>query len=145
MRLGVYSNALQANGHEVWAVDFAPEMVERVRGRVAHSELADVEELALGRRFERVLCIGVLEWVKSPARALGRLAQHLAPGGRLVVLAPRAGPGGWMYLHQKRKQGLEPRLCTPRRIRRLGERAGLRYRRHLTPFVHNFVMAFDAP
>ncbi len=142
---GVYAKALHAGGHEVWAVDFAPEMVERVRGHVSFCGQADVEELALGRRFDRVLCAGVLEWVKSPETAVARIAGHVAPGGRLVVLVPRTGPGGWIYQHQKRKHGLSARLYSPRAMRRMGEAVGLRYLQHVTPWVHNFVMSFDAP
>jgi 2-polyprenyl-3-methyl-5-hydroxy-6-metoxy-1,4-benzoquinol methylase len=142
---GLYARAMHERGHKVWAVDFAPEMVERVRQHVYRSEVADLEELALGRTFDRVLCLGVLEWVRSPEAAIERLADHLAPGGRLVVLVPRKGPGGWIYQYQKRKHGLAARLYSPAGMRRRGEAAGLRYRRHVTPAPHNFIMAFERP
>jgi 2-polyprenyl-3-methyl-5-hydroxy-6-metoxy-1,4-benzoquinol methylase len=140
---GHYAGAMHARGHEVWAVDFAPEMVERARAHSAHCQQADVEELELGRTFDRVLCLGVLEWVRSPTTALARLARHVAPGGRLVVLVPRTGPGGWIYQYQKRKHQLSARLYSPSSMKKLGEEAGLAYRRHVTPALHNFVMAFD--
>jgi 2-polyprenyl-3-methyl-5-hydroxy-6-metoxy-1,4-benzoquinol methylase len=142
---GVYAKVLHERGHEVWAVDFAPEMVERVRGHVTHCQQGDVEQLALGRTFDVILCLGVMEWVQSADTTLERLAEHLAPGGRLVVLVPRTGPGGWIYVHQKRKHGLEPHLYSLGEMRRSGERAGLRYLRHVTPWVHNFIMVFVAP
>jgi 2-polyprenyl-3-methyl-5-hydroxy-6-metoxy-1,4-benzoquinol methylase len=142
---GLYAKVLHGRGHEVWAVDFAPEMVERARGHVTHVQQGDVEEMALGRAFDRVLCLGVLEWVRSPETALACLARHTAPGGRLVVLVPRTGPGGWIYQYQKRKHRLSARLYSPRGMRALGEAAGLTYRRHVTPALHNFVMTFDAP
>jgi 2-polyprenyl-3-methyl-5-hydroxy-6-metoxy-1,4-benzoquinol methylase len=141
---GLYARPIHELGHEVWAVDFAPEMMQRVKGHVSRCEQADVEELALGRAFDRVLCLGVLEWVRCPATALRRLANHVAPGGRLVILVPRRGPGGWIYQYQKRKHRLSARLYSPSGLRRLGEAAGLRYRRHVTPAVHNFIMVFDA-
>jgi 2-polyprenyl-3-methyl-5-hydroxy-6-metoxy-1,4-benzoquinol methylase len=142
---GLYARVIHGRGHEVWAVDFAPEMVDRVRGGVTRCEQADVEDLALGRTFDRILCLGVLEWVGCIETTLGRLAGHLAPGGRLVVLVPRTGPGGWIYEHQKKKHGLAPRLYSPRAVRRMGEALGLAYGGHVTPWVHNFVMALDAP
>jgi 2-polyprenyl-3-methyl-5-hydroxy-6-metoxy-1,4-benzoquinol methylase len=141
---GLYARVIHGKGHEVWAVDFAPEMVERVSAHVTVSAQADLEELRLGRTFDRVLCLGVLEWVRSPETALARLAEHLAPGGRLVLLVPRTGPGGWIYQYQKRKHSLSARLYSPRAMRRLGEAAGLRYRRHVTPALHNFIMVFEA-
>ena len=141
---GVYTKVIFARGHEVWAVDFAPEMVDRVRGHATRVEQSDIEGMALGRQFDRVLCVGVLEWVTSPAAAIGALAAHVNPGGRLVLLVPRTGPGGWIYEHQKAKHGLAPRLYGVRETRRMGEAAGLRYRAHVTPWVHNFAMSFDA-
>jgi 2-polyprenyl-3-methyl-5-hydroxy-6-metoxy-1,4-benzoquinol methylase len=141
---GLYAGEIHARGHTVWAVDFALEMVERARANATYCEQADIEELELGRTFDRVLCLGVLEWVRSPAMAMSRLARHVAPGGRLVVLVPRTGPGGWIYQHQKRKHQLSARLFSPRTMKQLGEDAGLKYRRHVTPALHNFVMRFDA-
>ncbi len=141
---GLYARVIHAQGHEVWAVDFAPEMVERVSPHVTRSAQADVEELELGRTFDRVLCLGVLEWVRCPATALRRLAEHLAPRGRLVLLVPRTGPGGWIYQYQKRKHCLAARLYSTRALRDLGEAAGLCYRRHVTPALHNFIMVFEA-
>ena len=141
---GLYARVMHEKGHEVWAVDFAPEMVERVSPHVTRSEQADVEQLQLGRTFDRVLCLGVLEWVRTPETALARLAAHLAPGGRLVLLVPRTGPGGWIYQYQKRKHNLSARLYSPSGMRRLGEAAGLRYRTHVTPALHNFIMVFEA-
>jgi 2-polyprenyl-3-methyl-5-hydroxy-6-metoxy-1,4-benzoquinol methylase len=141
---GLYAMVIQGRGHEVWAIDFAPEMVARARGHVTHVEQADIEDLALGRTFDRVLCVGVLEWVQSPEKALQRLAEHLAPGGRLVILVPRTGPGGWIYQYQKRKHSLAARLYSPSGMRRLGEAVGLRYHQHVTPALHNFVMVFTA-
>jgi len=141
---GLYARRMHLQGHEVWAVDFAPEMVERVSAHVSHSQQADVEELALGRTFDRVLCLGVLEWVRCPQTAVKRLAAHLAPGGRLVLLVPRTGPGGWVYQYQKRKHSLAARLYSTSAMRKLGEEAGLRYRAHVTPALHNFIMVFEA-
>jgi len=138
---GVYAIELQKQ-HEVWAIDFAPEMVERVRGLVARCMRGDVEELALGRTFDRILCLGVLEWVRSPQAALARLAKHLGGEGRLVVLVPRTGLGGWVYRLTKRRDGLSVLLYSPSALRQMAEAVGLRYLEHRTPFPHNFVMAF---
>jgi 2-polyprenyl-3-methyl-5-hydroxy-6-metoxy-1,4-benzoquinol methylase len=140
---GVHAQALAARGHEVWAFDLAAEMVAAVDGHVARRFVADVETLRLGRTFDRVLCLGVMEFVADPGETLTRLRDHLAPGGRLIVLVPRSGPGGWIYRFAKARHRLAARLYAPRKLRLLGEAIGLRCVGYATPFAHNLVAAFE--
>jgi Methyltransferase domain len=51
----------------------------------------DIEALGLRPVFAWVLCIGALEFVRDPARALASFADCLAPSGMLVLLYPRRG------------------------------------------------------
>jgi 2-polyprenyl-3-methyl-5-hydroxy-6-metoxy-1,4-benzoquinol methylase len=139
---GVHARPLAARGHEVWAVDFTPEMVERVVPHVARAHVADVTTLALGRTFDRILCLGVLEFVSDPLIALRRLHAHLAPGGLLVVLVPRNTLAGRLYQLLKARHGLAARLHSPSALRRAGATVGLDCVARRTPFFHNVVMAF---
>lgn len=50
------------------------------------------------RAFERVVCAEVLEHVASAEAATAELARMLAPGGRLAVTVPTAGPE---YLYRR--------------------------------------------
>lgn len=142
---GVHCVPLAARGHDVWAVDAAPEMVARVAGRVAHAEIGDVGTLDLGRTFDRILCVGVLEFVADPRRAFERLRHHLAPGGAMVVLVPCPTIAGRVYQLTKVVHGLPAALYSASRLRALGEAAGLVYTACRRPFFHNVVMVFGAP
>lgn len=141
---GVHAAPLAARGHEVWGIDVAPEMVERARSQMARASVADVCALDLGRRFDRILCLGVLEFVADPVLALQRLREHLAPGGSLVVLVPRPTISGRVYQLTKAVYGLGARVFSAATLRRHGERAGLTYKTHRFPFFHNVVMVFEA-
>ena len=142
---GVYARPLATRGHEVWAVDLCPEMVKRVAGHVHHAMVADLSSLALERLFDRILCLGVFEFVIDPASVFRRLRDHLSPGGRLIVLVPRTTIGGRIYQLLKARHGLAARLYAPAELRRLGEAAGLVYRSRCSPFFHNTVMVFECP
>ena len=85
---GTYAKRMSALGARVTAVDASPRMVEAIRPHVAKSFRADIETLALGRTFDRVVCLGVLDFVAEPATCMRRLAEHVSPGGFLIVLAP---------------------------------------------------------
>ena len=140
---GLYAKPLKRRGHEVWAIDFAAEMVAMVTGHVDHASVADIETFDLGRTFDRILCLGVLEFVAQPEAVFDRLRDHLAPMGRLVVLVPRQGFGGWIYKREKRKHGLTVRLCSESMLRRWGDGAGLSYVGRRIPFIHNLVVVFQ--
>ncbi len=84
-------------------MDVSPTMLEVCRRRLDAAGLssrcrlvhADVCELDLPERFDRILGVTVLQHVLDERRfrdALRRLGEHLEPGGRLVVLeaAPSA-------------------------------------------------------
>jgi 2-polyprenyl-3-methyl-5-hydroxy-6-metoxy-1,4-benzoquinol methylase len=139
---GVVAADLKKRGHLVWAVDFAPEMVESVQGKVDHAEVADVTTLNLGRKFDRILLIGVLEWVDA-ALVLERLKQHLEPGGRVVLLAPSRTLTGFIYKFVKGRRGLQAKLYSPSEMVAIAAGAGLKVVEKRTPVFHNFVMALE--
>ena len=141
---GVLAKELKRRGHEVWAVDCVPEMVAQVKDGVDRAILADLRGLDLGRRFDLVLCIGALQFIAEPLGVLRRLREHLVEGGRLIVLVPHDGPGGWLHRQILRRDGLESRLYTVPRLRTLADEAGLSYVDHRVPFLHNFVAVFRA-
>lgn len=64
----------------------------------------------LGRRFDHVVCTGVLHHLPDPERALAALAAVLAPGGtmHLMVYAPYGRAGLYQLQEYCRRIGLRP-------------------------------------
>jgi 2-polyprenyl-3-methyl-5-hydroxy-6-metoxy-1,4-benzoquinol methylase len=95
--VGRWSRQLARRGALVTGVDLSPTMVAEA-GRRAAAEgvgdrctfrVADLTELDLPDCFSLVLGVTVLQHILAPGAmelAVRRLAQHLAPGGRLVLL-----------------------------------------------------------
>ena len=95
--VGRWSRRLARAGADVTGVDLAPAMIEEAIRRAARDGLAascrfavaDLADLSLGRRFERILGVTVLQHILDPTqlqRAVRHLAAHLEPEGRLVLL-----------------------------------------------------------
>lgn len=106
--VGRWSRLLARRGARVTGVDLAPTMVEEARRRAERDGVAsncrflqaDLAELDLGARFPLVLGVTVLQHIMDPTRfqaAVERLARHLAPGGRAVLLeaAPSHPTARW--------------------------------------------------
>src|SRR5262245_41314558 len=95
--VGRWSRVMARRGASVVGVDLAPTMVAEARRRAEAEGLAgncnfmvmDLASLALARQFDFILGVTVLQHVLDPDRfeaSVQRLASHLAPGGRLVLL-----------------------------------------------------------
>ena len=93
--VGRWSVQLARCGYRVTGVDLSAHMVERARSRAAAMDadcqfaVADAVELDLGRRFDLILCVTVIQHILEPRaarQAIERLATHLAPGGTLILL-----------------------------------------------------------
>jgi 2-polyprenyl-3-methyl-5-hydroxy-6-metoxy-1,4-benzoquinol methylase len=140
---GELARQIKERGHEVWAVDCTPEMVAQVEGKVDRALVVDLNEMDLGRRFDAILCIGALEFAPQPERVLARLRAHLEDHGRLIVLAPRNGPGGWIYGALKRRHQLDTTLFSPRSLARAAASCGLRVVEHRMPFIHNIIATLE--
>ncbi len=88
---------LSARGARAVGVDLVWSMARVCSRQSFDVAVQDIEELGLRPVFAWVLCIGALEFVRDPARALASLADCLAPSGTLVLLYPRRGPLGILY------------------------------------------------
>ena len=80
-----------ARWYEVEGVDLSPEMLEVARARLRDVPLhvADMRSLDMGRRFDAVTCLfSAIGYVTDPSAmrsTIQRLADHVAPGGVLIV------------------------------------------------------------
>jgi ubiquinone/menaquinone biosynthesis C-methylase UbiE len=95
--VGRWTREIARRGGAVVGVDFSATMLSQAEKRTAAAGLesrcqflrSDVSSLNLGRRFDVILGVTVLQHVLDDARfseAIGCLARHLKPGGRFVLL-----------------------------------------------------------
>ena len=89
---GRHSIPLAESGAQVMGVDPTPEMLEKAKSKAEKQGMdvdfrgGSIEDVGpeLGN-YDIVLCCLVLSHVKHLADAVGRLADRLAPGGRLII------------------------------------------------------------
>ncbi|MFO0838508.1 MAG: methyltransferase domain-containing protein [Phycisphaerae bacterium] len=86
-------NRLDASRGRLMGLDFSSDMLERAQRRVAANGWENVElthgdatQMQIGRRFDGILFAYSLTMIPDWRAALDRAAEHLKPGGRLVVL-----------------------------------------------------------
>lgn len=95
--VGRWSRLLASRGARVTGVDLSPTMIAQAQRRTAAAGLGsrcrfivqDCAALEVGGTFDIILCVTMLQHVLDPGAlrsALRRMALHLAPEGRLVLL-----------------------------------------------------------
>ena len=116
---------LGSRGARAVGIDLTLPMARVCATRGFEVAVQDIEELGLPPVFDWVLCIGALEFVPDPARALENLAACLAPTGTLVLLYPRKGPWGTLYALYHRTHGARIHLFNHDQMTELFAGAGL--------------------
>lgn len=116
---------LEARGARALGIDLTLQMARLCAERGFSVAVQDLEQLGLREIFDWVLCVGALEFVPDPARALKNLGMCLGPHGRLVLLYPRKGPLGTLYAIYHRSHGARIHLFDRRDITSLLSGAGL--------------------
>jgi 2-polyprenyl-3-methyl-5-hydroxy-6-metoxy-1,4-benzoquinol methylase len=95
--VGRWSTALALRGARVTGMDLSPTMIHEARRRAnvlgvggrCRFLVQDLAQLDAGERFDFVLGVTVLQHILDPdafRAAVRRMAAHLAPGGRMVLL-----------------------------------------------------------
>ncbi|GMV14751.1 MAG: hypothetical protein AMXMBFR56_29750 [Polyangiaceae bacterium] len=142
---GSYAVRLVALGLRVRAVDLSPRMVEAARDRGVDASVADLGDLDLPERFDKVLCAGALEFCPEPLRVLSRLVAHLAPSGRLVLLYPTQTPCGRLYRAYHSRRGVRVRLFDFQTLAGTLERLGLEVQAYRVATPLSAVISAELP
>jgi glycosyltransferase involved in cell wall biosynthesis len=128
--LGAFSGPLMARRLEYVAAERDPLYLHALRNRFLRTPNVSVVQLdpadpasfaTLGRRFETVLCLNVLEYLPQPEATVSGLANLLEEGGRMIILVPQ---GPWLFGTVDRSMGHRRRFRLEE-VRRMLEAAGL--------------------
>jgi len=141
---GFYSLLAKKAGLVVHSVDASEGMVKKLQGKVDCAEVADIEKLSLPRQFDRVICAGVLDFVTQPKIAFTNLCRLVSPGGRLVILCPRKGPGGLFYRIEKHFFGIRINLFSSEWLSEIAKTQGLELIEKTHPLPTNMALLFQS-
>lgn len=101
---GYFSAALMREGFDVVGLESQPAFAATARSRGVDVRTVDLNEpgtlASLGRQFDAVLAMDVLEHLLDPESAVKALATVIKPGGRLIITGPNVAYWSmrWMLL-----------------------------------------------
>ena len=96
---GIYLRKIENKVGLSVGLDNSKEMIRQARKTCKRSRFirADAENFSLKQKFDKILCLGILEFCKIPENVLENCSKHLKKKGKLIVLYPRANLTGNFY------------------------------------------------
>ncbi|MDP1695208.1 MAG: class I SAM-dependent methyltransferase [Candidatus Woesearchaeota archaeon] len=122
---GYYALLAKEYGANSFGVDLSQAMITRLEARGVPGKVSDIEHLSLHKKFDKIICAGVLEFTHNPGLALKILAKHLKPHGKLVILYSRPSIGTFAYVTLHRLHGLRLKILSYTYLHNLLKEAGL--------------------
>jgi SAM-dependent methyltransferase len=96
---GIYLKEIEDEVGISVGLDNSEKMIKQAK-RICHKSsfiIDDAEKFDLNMKFDKVLCLGVLEFCKNPKKVWKNCLKHLKKKGRFVVLYPKANFFGYFY------------------------------------------------
>ena len=124
---GYYTKFLAKNDvRELVAVDLTLGMSAVAALDKVENICADATKMSLGRRFNRLVAAGILEFIPEPVELLKNARRHADDEAVLVLLIPRKSLFAKGYRAFHRSHGLNIHIFSPETIRDLAGNAGWR-------------------
>ncbi|MBI4688705.1 MAG: class I SAM-dependent methyltransferase [Nitrospirae bacterium] len=120
---GFYTRLLLSCGgvKEVTAVDISREMINQLPKANVTGIVGNAETIQLNRKFDIIICAGILEFTSNPQRVLQNAKNHMNDRGIMVVLAPVVGFWGRLYRFYHKLHGLNVQLFDSQQLRVMAE------------------------
>jgi 2-polyprenyl-3-methyl-5-hydroxy-6-metoxy-1,4-benzoquinol methylase len=114
---GIYSDVIKNRGSTVVGIDISDKMVEKSKKKGVKSVVGDASNIRLSMKFDKILCIGVLEFSNEPNKIIENLKYHLKSNGFILFLVPRKTIFGYLYRLYHLLHGINIRLFSLEKIR----------------------------
>lgn len=105
-------------------VDFTPSFMSEVRHPGIEKIFCDVETYQTDRKYDLILCLGIVEFLDHPENFMLQLKDFLKPTGRIIILLPLSKIGSFVYTFVYLLKGIVIHTLTLKRMNCLLIRKG---------------------
>ncbi len=121
---GFYSLPMLKLGCKVYGIDLSPKMVKFSKNLGINTEVADVENFNLNKKFDKILSCGVLEFCKDYRLVFKNFNKHLKDNGEVVILFPKISFFGFLYKIYHLSHGVNITLTGLNKIKKIIKETG---------------------
>ena len=134
---GYYSNIVKdLFGCHVTCVDISAKMLNSLNSRIQDKYCIRAEDFIIERRFELILCIGMLEFSNDPEKVFDNVSKMLSPNGTFIILIPTNNIMGLLYKIFHKAHGVNVTLYDMKELEMHASNSGMIMRevKRIQPF-----------
>jgi ubiquinone/menaquinone biosynthesis C-methylase UbiE len=123
---GYYSNIVKdLFGCHVTCVDISAKMLSSLDSSIKDKTCASAEAFIAERRFDLILCIGMLEFSNDPGKVFDNASKMLSSNGTFIILIPTKNIMGLLYKFFHKAHGVNVKLYDMKEIEIYASHSGL--------------------
>ena len=109
----------------VTCVDVSMKMLNQLDGRIQDKICANAEAFIADRKFDLILCLGVIEFCTNPGKVFNNVSKMLSPEGIFIILMPTKNIMGFLYKIFHKAHGVNVILYDMQEIETYALKSGL--------------------
>ncbi len=109
----------------VTCVDVSMKMLNQLDGRIQDIICANAEAFIADRKFDLILCLGVIEFCTNPGKVFNNVSKMLSPEGIFIILMPTKNIMGILYKIFHKGHGVNVKLYDMQEIETYALKSGL--------------------
>ena len=122
---GFYSKIVKKkNPKKIFALDASKKMLKKIKDKTIIKINQNAENLRIKKKFDIIICAGLLEFVKSPHNILKKLKISSKKDCRLIILCPSENLFAKIYKLNHSKNGLQINLFNQVKIDNIFKKSG---------------------
>jgi ubiquinone/menaquinone biosynthesis C-methylase UbiE len=112
----------------VTCVDISTKMLDSLDSRIHDKTCASAEEFTTEKRFDLILCIGMLEFSNDPEKVFDNVSKMLSPSGTFIILIQTNNIMGLLYKIFHKAHGVNVTLYDMKDLKIYASNSGLTMR-----------------
>jgi len=109
---GIYAQELKTTNPKLLCIDSSFSMIKAVKQKGILGVVGNAENIPLNNVFDKILCLGVLEFVNRPESVIYQIKTHLKTDGCIVLIIPKKSIPGLIYKSIHKLHKLKVKLFT---------------------------------
>lgn len=139
---GYYSRLIiNKKAKKVYAIDSSKQMLKNIKTKNIIKINQDAEKFRMKKKFEKIVCAGLLEFVRSAEKVLINIRKYSTKNSELVILCPSNNILAKLYKIYHSSNNIKINLFSTKKIRSILKNSGWKVKKIKKVLFSNVILA----